>query len=645
MGMRGSLRAAEASPVQGGPFLLGILESLHNHIYANEGLGKEAAFREALKLVVCKIVDERFNKERPLFRISPEERRRLEYGEPAPSFAERWSRLIRQAQSLLPGICQGGPGLSPHSLAYAVALLQDIPLDRLDTDVKGEVFQSAFQKYHRGGRGEFFTPKPVADLAVALLRPEPGERIIDPACGSGGFLLAAWQKVREGSAGAGDPPIWGLEINPEAAMAAQVRFLLEGLPPGRIVVGNALQLGLAWEGGFDVVVANPPFGTKGKVADKKLLALYDLGYRWVDQGRGWSKTPALREGQTPELLFLELIVRLLRPGGRAAVVIPDGILLNKSYGYVRWWLLERTALEAVVSLPQVTFAPFGTGIKTSLVVLSKKDSAPSNAVREGRVFFALVRHVGYNARGRPDRSDLPQVEWAYREWKEAGRTPSSPLAKAVSPPTPLSRLDAEFHVLDGPPLAPFPTRKLAEIADIVREKWRGVSFQGEVSYVEISDVHPSFPLIVSWKRFASAEDLPSRAAYRLKAGDIITAVAGASTGTERHATALVTQEEEGFICTNGFAVLRNVRGVDPYYLLAFLRSPLFLGQVRRKVRGQAIPVLDLDDLAEVEVLLPPRKIQEEIGRKVFQALRLMREALSLAQEAAEQASALHPKTR
>jgi type I restriction enzyme M protein len=150
------------------------------------------------------------------------------------------------------------------------------------------------------------------------------------------------------------------------------------------------------ESEFDIVLANPPFGSRGKIDDPSILSRYAMGRRWVRQTTNeWRCTNELLSGQTPEILFLELCIRLLRPEGRMAIVIPDGILQNSTTEYLRYWLRTQARLLAVVSLPQVTFVPYGTGIKTSLLLLQKNPSS----VR--RIFMAIPQRIGYDVKGQP----------------------------------------------------------------------------------------------------------------------------------------------------------------------------------------------------------------------------------------------------
>ena len=141
-----------------------------------------------------------------------------------------------------------------------------------------------------------------------------------------------------------------------------------------------------------------------------------------------------------------------------------------------------------------------------------------------------------------------------------------------------------------------------------------------VEYVELSDVNtPSLEIINSTEM--SVYELPSRASYEIKKGDIITAIAGNSIGSRKHATALVNSEYDGSICTNGFRVLRNFK-IDPYYLLYYLKSEYFLSQISMLRTGAAIPNISDSDFKNLLISIPSQKVIKEISEKVKKSFEL-----------------------
>jgi type I restriction enzyme M protein len=149
---------------------------------------------------------------------------------------------------------------------------------------------------------------------------------------------------------------------------------------------------------YSLVLTNPPFGAV--VKDERILNDFELG-------RG-------KDRQRTEVLFIERCLALLKPGGRLGIVLPDGILTNTSLQYVRDFILKKAKILAIVSLPQTAFIPAGSGVKASLLFLRKKDNEKEN--REYHIFMAIVEHIGYDATGRPDENDFPQILADYRKY-------------------------------------------------------------------------------------------------------------------------------------------------------------------------------------------------------------------------------------
>jgi type I restriction enzyme M protein len=637
--------------------LLAVFEDCHNYIYANEGLLKERIFHEIVKLLLMKLSDERGPLNgRVQFGITGAELNELQASQ-GGDFSERIRALFAAVKRDHPKLFAENVRLllKPLTLAYVVGRLQSISLSQTPGDVKGKAFQAFVNRHQRGDRGEFFTPHPIVALAVAMIDPQPNEAVIDPCCGSAGFLVQAISHVARGAAQAASDwsqsryvaeRIRGIEFNPDIALAAMIRLAFEGGSGEEILCRNALlELG-ELAGAFDVVLTNPPFGAKGRVEDFAILGAYDLARKWTRDAHGtWLKSGVLLPGQTPDILFLEQCLRLLRPGGRMAVVLPDGLLQNVSSGHVRSWLRAHAEVLAVVSIPQEAFVPYGTGIKTSLVLL-RKLPVPVRVP----CFMARLCRLGYDVKGQPvfqrDSSgnvrcgpdgtplldqDLERIAQGFSALCRGQPQIESDDAFNLPAECLNSRLDVEHYLPSDrkliAELVAGGAKPLGELAEICTEgdDFRLVG-EDDIRYIAISDIDARTLQVVS-QQMMKAHEAPSRATYRLRTGDIVTAVSGASTGTHRQATALITEAEDGAICSNGLAVLRNVRGVEPLYLLAYLRTRPFLRQVRRLMTGHAIPAISLEDLAAIEVPIPPLREQAEIAESVKQLLAVRREAL------------------
>jgi type I restriction enzyme M protein len=404
--------------------LKSIFESIHNYIYANQGLLKDQTFKEILKLLFIKLVDEKSSAQESEFRITDAELEKVR-DKKSSGFAGRINKLFERVKREYKDVFSAGDELDLREdcLAYAVSNLQKYSLSRTEADVKGTAFQTFVGAYQRGDRGEFFTPAPVLKLAVAFLNPGDDEFLIDPACGSGGFLVEGLRSVTSAlesarpdmSEGARKDAVLryartyirGIDFNPDLAKVAKMYMVL--YDDGHTGIFNADSLasfddldrasrnagaGELHEEMFDVLITNPPFGTKGKVTNKAQLQQFLLGREWKkENGRTVVGNKLRASGQTPEILFIERCVQLLKPGGRLAIVLPDGILTNPSLRYVRDHLLDLTDLLACVSLPDGTFRQAGVNPKTSIIFALKK-GGPQQPPPE--VFMCELDALGFD---------------------------------------------------------------------------------------------------------------------------------------------------------------------------------------------------------------------------------------------------------
>ena len=274
-----------------------------------------------------------------------------------------------------------------------------------------------------------------------MLAPAPQESVIDPACGSGGFLIQAIAFLKRNYPGSVkadyvQEQIRGIEFNPDVALSASIRLAFEGGTGTEVTCANALLEHKSLNSSFDIILTNPPFGSKGKVEDRQVLKSYELARKWNRTGeQAWSPTNMLLGGQSPDVLFMEKCLNLLRPGGRMAIVLPDGLLQNISNSHIRFWTRLHSQVLAVVSIPQEAFIPYGTGIKTSLLLVQKRPA------KQLSCFMARMQKVGYDVKGQPVHKrdecgrlvklangnlviddDIDEIALAYRSFRQSGES-------------------------------------------------------------------------------------------------------------------------------------------------------------------------------------------------------------------------------
>jgi len=423
-----------------GESLLQTFKRCHNYIAANQGIKKDQAFWELLKLIFCKIHDERTSALE--FRVRSIERNSMDGQQRAIS---RIARLFREVKDTYISIFRDNEEiqLNPRVVSYIVSQLQGYDLLRSSVDVKGTAYEEIVGANLKGDRGQFFTPRNVIRMAVTMLHPTEVKTILDPACGTGGFLVEVLNYVitqirtKEKSRWAhkSNPSpeeqatlierirsyatthIYGVDFDPDLVKATQMNMVMNNDGQGHLFAVNSLdnphnwppevQAALSFET-FDIVLTNPPFGSKLEIDDPAILKMYELARRWekLDNGSWWP-TGGYQRKMPPEILFIERCWHFLKPGtGRMGIVLPDGILSNPDLEYLRVWILRNCWVLSSIDLPVETFLPH-TGTQTSVLFLQRKPKLASlhahiaGEEEEYPVFMAMAEKVGKDRRANP----------------------------------------------------------------------------------------------------------------------------------------------------------------------------------------------------------------------------------------------------
>ncbi len=425
--------------------LLFAFRRCHNYISAYEGMQKPEAFWELLKIIFCKIEDERS----PLlsFYVLPAE---LENATTAAPAKARMAKLFRdKVVNKYPTIFRTPDtqaiDLKAMTIAYLVSQLQKFSLLATNVDVKGKAYEEVVGSNLRGDRGEFFTPRNACQMAVQMIDPRPGERILDPACGTGGFLITAMnhaltlldadERSQWSDPAVGTEPerqeLWrkrseylqeciaGLDLNPSLVRAAKMNMVMNNDGSGNLEQANSLANPHTWSqearkvamlGEFDIVFTNPPFGVNIIIDDTEILSQFDLAAVWNFKDSTWEKrldkggNVALQSSQPPEILFIERCVQFLKPGtGRMAMVVPNGILNNPAYAYIRQWIMANTQVLAVIDMARDLFQP-RNDTQTSMVLMRRLSPQEQELASSGRMsyecFMAVTERIGHDKRGK-----------------------------------------------------------------------------------------------------------------------------------------------------------------------------------------------------------------------------------------------------
>jgi type I restriction enzyme M protein len=425
--------------------LLFAFRRCHNYIAGTEGMQKAEAFWELLKLIFAKIEDERAAE--LSFYVTPTELTSSTAATPAKKRIQKIfsDRVVKKYPAIFEAAEQQVISLKPNVVAYVVGQLQAFSLLGSPVDVKGVAYEEIVGSNLRGDRGEFFTPRNACRMAVAMLNPQPGERLLDPACGTGGFLITAMNHAlelidRDEKLQWGDPAdptdaerfelyrkrteymtqyVFGFDLNPNLVRAAKMNMVMNNDGSGGLFQANSLSNPHTWDpdaakkaplGSIDVLCTNPPFGANIVIDDEDVLSQYELAAMWDEQPDGTWKlrrdshgNAVLQGSQPPEILFIERCVQFLKQGsGRMAMVIPNGILNNPALGYVRHWMLQNTQVLAVVDMARDLFQP-KNDTQTSMVLMRRLDEGQRGKAGASELdyecFMAVTEKIGHDRRG------------------------------------------------------------------------------------------------------------------------------------------------------------------------------------------------------------------------------------------------------
>lgn len=426
----------------------------------NDGLQKQPAFFELLKIIFCKIEDER-NIPKPLEFYATSEERSNPDGQ--LTVKKRISKIFEQVKNKkkykLIFDANDEIKLSPRSLAYIVSELQKYSLLNTNIDIKGKAYEEIVGANLRGDRGEFFTPRNVMKMVVEMINPGVDDKVLDSSCGTGGFLVNAMTHVieklekqfeeelgmpknewnneaintfRDRVSDMAKSNYFGFDINPDLVKATKMNMVMNNDGSGNILQSNSLLPPHEWTDDFrsnlaealgidkagirnhktieffDVIVTNPPFGSKIPIKDKAILEQFELARVWENDKKTntWEMTDRLQTSVPPEILFVERCTQLLVPGGRMGIVLPDNILGAPGLGYIREWLIKNHRIIASVDLNVDTFQP-RNGTQTSVLLLQKKTQEQkdieenSGVMSDYNIFMAMVEKVGHDKRGNP----------------------------------------------------------------------------------------------------------------------------------------------------------------------------------------------------------------------------------------------------
>ena len=358
-----------------------LFEKCHDEIWEGGKNDPAFAFTEFSKILIVKILDETTNHPKHSIFTNPKK---------IKSF---YSKSVRKINK---NVFEPRINLSDMVIGNIIGLIKHIRVSEIDLDVKGQALEIFLGKTFRGEYGQFFTPRPVVDFCVSAIDPQENDIIMDPCCGSGGFLIHSLIYLKKKSTFRPSEQLFGNEINGMIATIAMMDMLVYEDGSSNITRVNSLSDEAKNE--YTLVLTNPPFGNE--VTEESILTKY-----------------ALTKFKKSEILFIEKCHNLLCENGRMCIVLPDSILSNKGLSFVRQFILDNFQIMGMVSLPQHTFSHSDAGVKSSLLFLKKRKTE-----KDYKIFIGIANHIGYDSRQNEDLNELPQILKNWQTKKESANS-------------------------------------------------------------------------------------------------------------------------------------------------------------------------------------------------------------------------------
>lgn len=597
-------------------------QECHDEIWEGGKRDPAEAFDEFSKLLMAKIYDERFTP------AGEEYKFQVKSKETPKDVVEKVKQLYERVKEKNSKLFNTDIKLPDSVIFEIVKILQEISLRNTDLDIKGRAFETFLGKIFRDEYGQYFTPRNVVKFMVEVLDPDEEDIVIDPACGSGGFLLYSLMHIIDKISKRynedkdsisrivwdfAHKQIFGIEINDRIARIAMMDMIIHEDGSSNIECNNALLDYDAFDKKKDIspnkyslVFTNPPFGAI--VKDKAILQKFELGKN--------------RESQKTEILFIERCLELLKDGGKLGIVLPDSILTNTTLQYVRDFIINRAKILAIVSLPQHTFVPSGAGVKSSLLFLEKTKEKN----KDYEIFMSIAKHIGYDGRGDEDADDLIDI---LEDWKrfQSGKSEfnksfvvkKSDLIDSFSPEKFSSKFSFYFINTN------WKTKTLAELCDSKiftgRTPPRKLYTNSGFKILKVRDLTGKG---IDWdnteRAFVSQEFFIKNQDIKLEENDILIISAahhpkyiGAKVDI---VDSIPERYKDGVLCSAELMVIRvNPNYIDPYYVLLFLKTNNGYKAIQSCIRGQTAHIYP-KDIKNIKIPIPPPDVFDEIKKEI-----------------------------
>jgi type I restriction enzyme M protein len=506
------------------------------------------------------------------------------------------------------------PYRDPETLKSFLKIIDEFTYDH--SERLGDAFEYLLSVLgSQGDAGQFRTPRHVIDFIVEIVDPKKNESILDPACGTAGFLISSYKHILRANTDAkGNPTLTpdergrlaanlkGYDISPDMVRLSLVNLYLHGFTDPHIYEYDTLTSEDKWNEFADVILANPPFmSPKGGIKPHKRFSV---------------------QSKRSEVLFVDYMAEHLTPTGRAGIIVPEGIIFQSQTAYkdLRRMLVENT-LVAVVSLPAGCFNPY-SGVKTSILILDKSIARQSDTI----AFFKVENDgFGLGAQRRAfDKNDLPQVKTELDAYLHAlrSRQPTAdllPICGQIVPKEKIAangdyNLSGERYREGAAALSEYPHVTISEVCAINPEAVNPADLypSSSFNYIDISCIENESGQFLRANRVAT-DEAPSRARRLVKQGDVLIS----TVRPNLKAFAILTEIPDRAIASTGFAVLRaKAERLLPEFLISMLRHEKSVNQMIGMMGKGAYPSINQTDVESVQIPLPPLEVQKEIVAEI-----------------------------
>ena len=467
----------------------------------------------------------------------------------------------------------------------------------------------------QGDAGQFRTPRHIIDFIVDVVKPTKADTILDPACGTAGFLISAYKFIQKFAEETKQPltpqertalteNIQGYDISPDMKKLALVNLYLHKFKDPKIYEYDTLTNQARWEDYFDCILANPPFMTpKGGIQPHNKFGV---------------------KANRSEVLFVDYIMEHLNSTGRAGVIVPEGIVFQSANAYkeLRKKLVDEKYLYAVVSLPSGVFNPY-SGVKTSILFMDRQ-----LAKKTDKVLFAEIQNDGFDLgaqrRETPDKNDLPEALELLNKWQDSIKTQSefqidsklvtvvekSKLAEGGEYNLTASRYKETQDFSN----CKWDMVKLSDIADFIG----GYAFKSDLltetplnkdclPVIKIGNILKDGSLDIKNVQYHDGTNLDK---YIIRKNDILIAMTGATVGK------VASSQYDNLLLNQRAGIVRAKQNINQRYLTHILFSTQYYNYCQNMAGGGAQGNISPTQIMNYEIPLPPLEVQEEIVREL-----------------------------